>query len=88
MKITVSNNNTVKFINLRVGQTFIFPEFDDYNIFMVVEAGDDVIVKSDEEVVHNDEFDGYAVLLNNGEILGFKYDEEVIPVSSELKVNK
>lgn len=88
MKITVNTTNTVKFKDLKRGETFICPEYDEDVIFMVIEPDMDVVIKPDGDWCEEDEFAGYAISLNMGTLSGFHTDEEVIPVDTELIVNK
>ena len=89
MKITVNDTKKFKFEGLSVGDTFIDnQEFDEDTVLMVVDVCIDLILKPDSLITGSDEIYGYAVDLSSGTIYGYKADEMVIPVKSELTVTK
>ena len=89
MKITVNDTNTKEFCNLYVGDTFIdTQEFDEDTVLMVVEVSIELKLEADTLITGTDEFYGYAVDLSSGTIYGYKADEMVVPVKSELTVTK
>lgn len=89
MKITVNDTNAKEFCNLYVGDTFIDnKEFDEDTVLMVVDVCIDLKLEADTLITGTDEIYGYAVDLSSGTIYGYKADEMVIPVKSELTVTK
>lgn len=89
MKITVNNTNTKRFDDLYVGDTFIDnKEFDEDTVLMVVDVCIELKLEADTLITGTDEIYGYAVDLSSGTIYGYKADEMVIPVKSELTVTK
>lgn len=89
MKIIVNDTKKFKFEGLSVGDTFIDnQEFDEDTVLMVVDVCIDLILKPDRLITGSDEIYGYAVDLSSGTIYGYKADEMVIPVNSELTVTK
>ena len=86
MEIIIKENEKVHFDTLKVGQTFIDPEYDDCDVLMVVGTTPDVKLSTDR----NDgaEYGGYAVDLSNGMILGYGTAEQVFPVVSTLTAER
>ena len=89
MKITINDTNAKRFDSLCVGDTFIdYQEFDEDTVLMVVDTCIDLNLEPDRLIAGSDEIRGYAVCLGSGTIYGYKADEMVIPVKSELTVTK
>lgn len=89
MKITVNDTNAKRFDDLYVGDTFIdIKEFDEDTVLMVVDVVIELKLEPDTLITGTDVFHGYAVDLSSGTIYGYKADEMVIPVKSELTVTK
>lgn len=86
MEVTfIDNNKQVKFQELKHGDTFIDPNYDDEAIFVVVRESLDVSIKPE---VESEEFFGYATAINdNGLVFGYKADEKVIPVDLKIIVS-
>ena len=84
MKITFKNTNEVDFCTIHRGDTFIDQEYDGGTILMCVDTCCDVILRNDE--VMNNNYDGYAVDIQTGEIIGYYNDTKVIPVKAEVTV--
>jgi len=83
MNITFKNTNLVDFGTIHRGDTFIDPDYDEGTILMRVEASHcDVILSTDTDITYN--FDGYAVDIQTGEIMGYYNSVEVIPVKAEV----
>lgn len=85
MKVTFKDNE-VRFDTLRVGQTFIDMDYDEDAVLMVVEASLDVDLGPSKLV--EEEIVGYAVELSGGGVYGFRADEMVVPVESEVIVKR
>jgi hypothetical protein len=89
MKITVNDTNAKRFGDLYIGDTFIDnQEFDEDTVLMVVDVCIELKLEPDTLITGTDEIYGYAVDLSSGTIYGYKADEMVIPVKSELTVTK
>lgn len=85
MKLTFKDTKTVKFHELRDGQTFTDPEIDDTTVFIKVSPNLDLNLETDLNQVPR-AFAGYAVDLYTGEIGGYYASDEVIPVEVEATV--
>jgi hypothetical protein len=83
MKTTIKTNE-VPFSKLKIGDTYIDKDFDEDEIFMVVEPSLDVMLLPDKEIVGDTEFCGYGVSLTTGAIYGYPESELVIPVRAEV----
>ena len=77
MEITKKKKNFiyVTFGELKDGDTFIDPEYMEGTVLMKCGTDWDDLVKNDEE------FDWFAVRLDNGDIYGYKDNEKVIKVT-------
>lgn len=84
MKITFKNTNEVDFSAIGYGNTFIDQEYDEGTILMCVRACCDVVLGTDTAIT--EDFDGYAVDIQTGEIMGYYNDAKVIPVKAEVRV--
>lgn len=84
MKITFKNTNEVDFSTVHCGDTFIDQEYDEGTILMRIKPVSDVVLGTDTDIT--DTFDGYAVDIQTGEIMGYYNDAKVIPVKAEVKV--
>ena len=82
MNITIKNTNEVYFSTIHNGDVFIDQEYDEGTILMRVRAVCDVILGTDTDIT--DEFDGYAVDIQTGEIMGYYNTTKVIPVKAEV----
>lgn len=89
MKITVNDTIAKRFSDLYVGDTFIdTKEFDEDTVLMVVDVCIELKLEPDTLITGTDEIYGYAVDLSSGTIYGYKTDEMVVPVKSELTVTR
>lgn len=86
MTITFNNTNEVSFSAISYGGAFIDQDYDEGTILMRVRACCDVILDNDTEIT--DPFDGYAVDIQTGEIMGYYNSTKVIPVKSEVIVKR
>ena len=86
MKIVFNNSHEVNFSRVHRGDAFIDPEYDEGTILMCVEPCCDVVLRTDEDM-HTD-YDGYAVDIQTGEILGYFNDTKIIPVKVEVRVER
>ena len=84
MKVTFKNTNEVNFSAIGYGTTFIDQEYDEGTILMRVRACCDVVLGTDTTIV--DDFDGYAVDIQTGEIMGYYNSTKIIPVKAEVRV--
>jgi hypothetical protein len=84
MNITFKNTNEVNFNTIHSGDTFIDQEYDEGTILMRVKTVCDVVLGTDTDITDN--FDGYAVDIQTGEIMGYYNDTKVIPVKAEVTV--
>ena len=85
MKVTFKNTtNEVNFSTIGYGGTFIDQEYDEGTILMRVKAVCDVILGTDTVIA--DDFDGYAVDIQTGEIMGYYDSTKIIPVKAEVRV--
>ena len=77
MKITKQNEELpyVEFGDLEDGDTFIDPIGMDDDTTVLIKCGTDW-----DNLVKEDEFDWFAVRLDNGDIFGYKNDEKVVKV--------
>ena len=82
MTITFNNTNEVRFDAIGYGNAFIDQEYDEGTILMRVRACGDVVLDTDTDI--SDPFDGYAVDIQTGEIMGYYNDTKVIPVKTEV----
>ena len=88
MKITFKDTEKfVRFDTLRHGDIFIDPDYDKDTIMMCVDTCCDTVLTTDMDVT-NTEYDGFAVDIATGIIIGYGYDDKVIPVNAELVVEK
>lgn len=88
MKITFKDKNEVTFGTLSRGATFINPEYDEEEVFVLVEPVMDVDIKPDTDIVDEDEYYGYAVSIREGYLMGFTINDKVIPVEVEVIVER
>lgn len=86
MKITFKDTKFVEFGQLHNGSTFIDPEYDEGTVLMRVDTCVDVDLITDTDV--SEEFNGYAVDIQTGYIMGFYNSDKVIPVEAEVTVQK
>ena len=86
MKIVFNNFNEVKFSTIHRGGTFIDPEYDESTVLMRVEPCGDVVLETDEEI--SGSYDGYAVDIQTGEVLGYCNNYKVVPVKAEIRVER
>ncbi len=86
MEINIREKEKVQFDTLKIGQTFIDPEYDDYVVLMVVGTTPDVMVATDRD--DGAEYAGYAVDLSNGMILGYGSAEQIWPVDATLTADR
>ena len=86
MTITFNNTNEVSFSAISYGGAFIDQEYDEGTILMRVRACGDIVLNTDTDI--SDPFDGYAVDIQTGEIMGYYNDTKVIPVKSEVIVKR
>ena len=84
MKTTIEFRNASEFSELVAGDTFIDPDYDDTTVLMVVDTCVDVVLKPDGEITKEGEYDGYAVDLTSGRIIGYNNSTEVFEVDSKL----
>jgi hypothetical protein len=85
MKITFKDaEKFVKFGELKDGSAFIDPDYDENVALIVVSPAIDVVLITDCEVATD--YDGFAVDLSVGTVLGYNNDCEVIPVEAEIVV--
>lgn len=82
MTITFNNTNEVRFDAISYGNAFIDQEYDEGTILMRVRACGDIVLDTDTDI--SDPFDGYAVDIQTGEIMGYYNDTKVIPVKTEV----
>ena len=87
MKIEIEEKKKVTFDILRAGQTFLDPDYDDSSVLMVVEPAIDILLENDMEDA-DAMYDGYAVDLSNGTIVGYRSAEEVVLVDATLTVRR
>ena len=85
MKVTFKESE-VKFCDLRVGDTFIDKDYDEEAVLLKVEPSLDVDIC--ESSLVEGEYTGYAVDIKGGGIYGFFGTEMVIPVESEVIINR
>ena len=86
MTITFNNTNEVSFSAISYGGAFIDQEYDEGTILMRVRACGDIVLDTDTDL--SDPFDGYAVDIQTGEIMGYYNDTKVIPVKTEVIVKR
>jgi hypothetical protein len=86
MTITFNNVDEVDFSAIGYGNAFIDQEYDEGTILMRVRACCDVTLGTEGEL--SNEFDGYAVDIQTGEIMGYYNSAKVIPVKSEVIVKR
>ena len=86
MTITFNNTNEASFSAISYGGAFIDQEYDEGTILMRVRACGDIVLNTDTDI--SDPFDGYAVDIQTGEIMGYYNDTKVIPVKSEVIVKR
>ena len=86
MTITFNNTNEISFNAISYGGAFIDQEYDEGTILMRVRTCGDVVLNTDTDI--SDPFDGYAVDVQTGEIMGYYNDTKVIPVKSEVIVKR
>ena len=87
MKVTFKDSEKfVRFSQLRDGDTFIDPDYDEGTVLICVSASPDVVLGTDCEA--EADYDGFAVDLDSGIILGYDNDTKVIPVEAEVVVQK
>ncbi len=84
MKITFKNTKQVAFSAIGYGGAFIDQEYDEGTILMRVRACCDVVLGTDTTIA--DDFDGYAVDIQTGEIMGYYNTARVIPVKPEVNI--
>ena len=85
MNITFKNTNFVDFSTINRGDTFIDPDYDEGTILMRVAVSCcDVILNTDTDITDN--YDGYAVDIQTGGIIGYYNSVEVIPVKADVIV--
>ena len=89
MKITFKDTEKfVRFDTLRHGNTFIDPDYDKDTIMMCVDTCCDVALTTNMDVKDGTEYDGFAVDIGTGIIIGYRDDDRVIPVNAEVVVEK
>lgn len=89
MKITFKDSEKyVRFGELHRGDIFIDPDYDEDTVIMCVDTCCDVVLTTDADVCDGTEYDGFAVDLNTGTVLGYDNDYKVIPVNAEVVVEK
>lgn len=86
MKVAFKDTNVVNFSTIRCGGTFIDQDYDEDTILMRVKAYVDVVLGTDTAI--SEDFDGYAVDIQMGKIMGYYNYDEVIPVEAEVVVQK
>ena len=86
MKIEIKEDKKVTFDTLRLGQTFLDPEYEERAVLMVVEPAIDINLSTDRE--DDAIYAGYAVDLSNGVIMGYGSAEEVVPVDTTLTARR
>lgn len=86
MIVTFTNTNEVGFSAISYGGAFIDQEYDEGTILMRVRACCDVELGTDETIA--EDFDGYAVDIQTGEIMGYYNSTKVIPVKAEVNVKR
>lgn len=87
MKITFKDaEKFVKFSELKDGSAFIDPDYDEDVVLIAVSPAIDVALGTDCEV--GMDYDGFAVDLSTGTVLGYDNGCEVIPVEAEIVVQK
>lgn len=84
METTIEYRNMLEFSELVAGDTFIDPEYDEETVLMVVDTCMDVVLKPDGEITKEGEYDGYAVDLTLGRIIGYNNFTTVFKVESKL----
>lgn len=88
MKMTFKTSNLEEFGTLIPGETFIDPDYDEGRVLMVAEPMVEVIIHANRDITDGEDFDGYAIDLRGGAIIGYHDSDEVIPVETELIVEK
>lgn len=88
MIMTFKTSNLEEFGTLIEGETFIDPEYDEGTVLIVVKPMIEVILQANKDITDGDEFDGFAADLRSGAIIGYHNSDEIIPVSTELIVDK
>lgn len=87
MKITFKDTEKyVEFGQLPIGKTFIDPDYDEDTVLMRVDTCVDVDLITDTDV--SEKFNGYAVDIQTGYIMGYYSTDKVIPVEAEVTVQK
>lgn len=87
MKVTFKDTEKfVEFSKLRNGDTFIDQEYDEETVLVRVEACIDVVLEADEDVT--DKFDGYAVDIQSGRVMGYYKSDKVTPIEAEVVVQR
>ena len=87
MKITFKDSEKfVKFGELQDGSTFIDPDYDEDVVLIAISPALDVVLGTDCEL--DADYDGFAVDLNTGTVLGYDNSCKVIPVEAEVVVQK
>ena len=84
METTIKYCNSSEFSELVAGDTFIDPEYDEETVLMVVNTCIDLVLKPDGEITKEGEYDGYAVDLTLGRIIGYNNSATVFEVESKL----
>lgn len=88
MKITFKDTEKyVRFNTLRHGDTFIDLDYDKDTIMMCVDTCCDVALTTDMGEADY-EYDGFAIDVATGIIIGYHDDDKVIPVNAEIVVEK
>lgn len=86
MKVTFKDTEKfVEFGKLRNGDTFIDQEYDEDTVLVRVEACIDVVLETDEDT---DEYDGYAVDIQTGKVMGYYKNNKVTPIEAEVIVQR
>lgn len=87
MKVTFKDTEKyVEFGKLKNGSTFIDPEYDEDTVLMRVDTCVDVDLGTDTDI--SEEFNGYAVNIQTGRIMGYYDTDKVVPVEAEVIVQK
>lgn len=82
MKITRKSEKTVRFMDLKVGETFI----DDEEIFIKCRyEGENIFCpRCDEQIDVDDELPGLALMLSTGELWNFESHNTVVKIECEV----
>lgn len=86
MKITFKDSKFVEFGQLHNSDTFIDPDYDEDTVLMRVDTCVDIDLITDTGL--SDEYDGYAVDIQTGYIMGLYNSNKVVPVEAEVTVQK